>query len=306
MQAASSHTGSQRWLVPILLAIIVPLLFAALPGEPVQTLARDAGLMKSVRHEIALLHAVRIRFRQARDTEPDIFAGRSIQAPTLAIAGAARALDGMTDVAAVRDAIDAYARAFKGVVADRHDIEPAAQPMPVSAPSHTIEALLGLLQTTDETRLREPLLAMQQAAASWSLARNPGDAEQISHWSGIFAARLDGVTLAQATRSHLLATLAAYEHAVLSTQDGSLRQRPGQERLQAAAHRVEAVLANADRVLAAEQRRLNETFAASCVSFVWSLGAALTASLSIVGLMACGRRAFEHGAMRTGRCEPGM
>ena len=33
MQVALSHPGSQRWLVPIQLGIIVPLLFAALPGE---------------------------------------------------------------------------------------------------------------------------------------------------------------------------------------------------------------------------------------------------------------------------------
>src|SRR5206468_2344257 len=112
---------------------------------------------------------------------------------------------------------------------------------------------LGHLQASDEARLQEPLLAMRLAAAALRMERDPKLAEQVSRWSGIIAAQLDRTAIPQGTRVKLLAGLAAYEHAVLGTQDALPRQPLEVARLRPTARAVEIALANADRALTAEQ-----------------------------------------------------
>ena len=201
-------------------------------------------------------------------------------------------------VAALEDAIAAYAQSFTRVTAVQRYAESATEPLLVSAPSNMIESVLGQLQTREEARLREPLLAMRLAEATLLAERDPRSADQVSHWAGIFAARLDEMAIPRGTRTNLMAKLAAYEHAVLSTHETLLRQQPGREGPQAAASAVEAALANANRVLNAEQQRLSEAFEVACNGFVWSFGAVLAASLSIVGLGVFGQTVFDHGLVR--------
>jgi len=307
MQVASSHPGWQRWLVPILLAIIVPLLFAALPGEPLQNLATDAGLVKHVRIEMATLHAVQTEFQQARAAEPDVLSAPSGQTEKLTMSGARRAVDRLgaeggpadENVPALRNAIEGYAQAFTHGTAVRRYAEPPIQPLLVSTQSNAIESVLGQLQTRDEARLREPLLAMRLADATLRSGRDPRAAEHVSYWAGIFAARLDEVAIPPGTRSNLLARLAAYQHTIFSKYDALLLQQPDRDGPQAAALAVEVALANADRAVTAEQQRLNETFQLAGKRFVWSLVAALAASLLIVGAGVFGRMPLAHGIART-------
>jgi hypothetical protein len=268
MQVASSHSDWRRWMMPIVLGISLPLLFAALPGGPVQSLVRYGGQMKHVRTEIAALHTVRVGFQQ------DGLSGLSKSA----ISGVRQSLDGVTskNVAVLRDAIDLYAQRY-------------SEPLPVDTSSGAIELVLGQLQTADEARLREPLLAMHAAEAILRLERDPHAADQMSRWAGVFAARLDGIALPQGTRTNLLARLTAYQRDVLSAAD---KQGSG-------ALAVETALTNAERALAADQQQATNAFEGACKRFLWSFGAALAASLLIVGGVAFGRTALDHGGART-------
>jgi hypothetical protein len=307
MQLASSYPGWQRWVMPVLLSIIVPLLFAALPGEPLQILARDAGLVKQARTDIAMLHAVRTGFQQVRETERDILSGRSAEAQKLAISGIRRALNRMTgksgpeaeNVAALQDAIEGYARTLTHETAVRRYDEPPMQPLLVSAASNAIESVLGQLQTRDAARLQEPLLAMRLAEANLRSEQEPRSAEQVSRSAVIFAARLDEMAIPPGTRTRLLARLAAYQHAVFSTDDALLLRPTGRNGPQAAARAVDTALANADYAMTAAQQRLNETFQTAGNRFVWSYGAALAAALLIIGGGLFGRMALDHGLART-------
>jgi hypothetical protein len=300
MQLVSSHPGLQRWLLPILLAIIVPLLFAALPGEPLHRLAQDAGLVKHVRTEIALLHAVRDGFQQVLQAEPAMPSGHSVRKLTISLDGmAAEGSPESERMAALRDAFEAYAWAATPDVTVERYAEPTTQPLLASVPSHTIGSVLGHLQASDEARLQEPLLAMRLAEAAMRFQRDPRLAEQLSRWAAIFAARLDEMVIPQGTRTNLLEWLAVYEHAALSVHDAVPRQQPGRERSQAAAHTVEAALADADHALTAEQQRLDNAFTVACKGFLWSFIAALGAALLIVGGAMFGRMAQDHGAARS-------
>jgi hypothetical protein len=305
MQMALSHPGSPHWLMPILLGIIVPLLFVALPGEPLQIVAKDAGLVKHVRTQIAMLHAVRARFQQMREAEQDVLSGRSNAAREFAIFDVRRSLDKMAATASsangLREAIEAYARTFAHEVTTERYGEPTTEARLVSAPANAIELVLGQLQTSDEARLREPLLAMRLAEAALRSGRDPRSADQLSRWAGIFAARLDEMVIPQGTRANLMGRLAAYEHAVLDLPDALPRQQIDPEGTASAARAVETALANADRALTAEQRHLNETFEAACEEFVWTFAASLGAALLIVGGGVFGRRAFDHGVTLTWR-----
>jgi hypothetical protein len=222
VQIALSNPGLRRWWVPILLAVVVPLLFAALPGEPLQILATDAGPVKHVRTEV--------------EVAPYVLSGRSAQISKLRFSGVRRA--GMAaeaspesgNVAAMRDAV-----LTAGIA---------------GAPSNAIDSVLGQLQASDETRLQEPWLAMRLAAMRSE--RDPRLAEQVSHWAAIFAARLDELVIPQGTRTNLLARLAAYERAVLSVRDALPRQQVDREAAQAAARTAEAALAAADRASTAK------------------------------------------------------
>jgi hypothetical protein len=300
-----SHPGLQRWLLPILLAILVPLLFAALPGEPLQTLARDAGLVKHVRNEMAALHAVRDGFRQVLEAEPVALSGHSAQVQTLTVSGVGQALDRIAAEAGpasehgatLRDAVEAYAWTLtRGAAVDRYG-GPTRQL--ASAPSHAIEAALGRLQAGDEARLREPLVAMHQAEAAMRFQRDPRLADQVSHGAAIFAARLDAMAIPPGTRTHLLARLAAYEHAVLKPDDALPRLQVDLEGTQAAVRSVEAALAAADRALTAEQLRLDNAFEAACKGFLWSFAAALGAALSIVGAGIFGGIGLDYRVARS-------
>ncbi len=284
MQVALSHPGPQRWLLPIVLGVLVTLVFAALPGGPFRILAKDALLAKQVRAEITMVHMARTVFQQARDHEPGVLSGVSRALDR--IAGDASP-DGEA-VAALRDAIVGYDQALRQVRA-----------VPSAEPSDVIELTLGQLQAGDEARLREPLLAMRLAEAAMLSEPDPRSADQVSHWAGVFAARLAGMAIPEGTRSTLLARLAAYENGVLGTQGSQLRQQSVQATLQAAAQTVDTALGNADRVLTAERQRLNKTFAAAFEAFARWFGAALAASLTIVALGAFGRTAFGLGLART-------
>jgi hypothetical protein len=296
MQVASSHSGWQRWMLPILLGIAALLLFAALPGQPLQNLARDAGLMTHVRTEIATLHAARTGFQPARPAERDVWSGRSTPAQTLAISGVRQALDRMTgaagpvgeSVAAVRDTIAADELTRAAAVA--RDAEPAAPALPANA----MDSVLGNLQARDEARLQEPLLAMRLAEAGLRSGRDPRLAAQMSRAAGIFATRLDELAIPQGTRTTLKASLAVYEHAVLSLPNASARPWVDQQSSQLAARVVEHAPANADRTLAAEQRRVNHAFETGGNGFLWSFGAALL----IVGGAWFGRMALDRGMAR--------
>jgi hypothetical protein len=301
MQVASSHSGWRRWIMPVLLGIILPLLFAALPGEPLQILARDASLVKQVRTEIATLHAVKTAFKQLQEADKDVASGQSSQLQTVTISGVRRALDRMpgNDIAGtLRNAFEAYAQALARAVPTARSTEPAMRPLLINAPTNSIDILLGHLQASDEARLQEPLLAMRLAAAALRMERDPQLAEQVSRWSGIIAAQLDRMAIPQGTRVKLLAGLAAYEHAVLGTQDALPRQPPDVARLQPAARAVQIALANADRALTAEQRRLINAFEVASSGFLWLLAAALGTSLLIVGFGAFGREAPARGVVR--------
>ena len=304
MHVSLSHPRWERWVLPVLLGIILPLLFAALPGEPLQILARDASLVKQVRTGIATLHAVRTAFEQLREADRDVVSGRSSRAQTLTISGIRRALDRMPgkdvaasdQIAALRNAFETYAQALTRTVPVAHDTDPAMRPLLISAPANVIDSLLGHLQASDEARLQEPLLAMRMAAAALRFERDPRLAEQVSRRSRIIAAQLDRMAIPPGVRAKLLAGLAAYEHAVLGMQDALPRQALDMARLQPTA--VEITLANADRALTAEQRRLTDAFEVASHGFLWSFAAALGASLLIVGFGAFGHRAVDHGVVR--------
>jgi hypothetical protein len=288
-------------LPPILLAIFVPLLFAALPGQPLQILARDAGLVKHVRTEIAMLHAVRNGFQQALE-EPAMLSAHSARVRTLTISGVGRRLDRMAaeggpeseNVAALRDALEAYTWTLtRGAAVERYN-EPTTQPLMISAPSSAIESVLGRLQAKDEARLQEPLLAMRLADAAMRSKRDPQLADQVSRWAVIFAVRLDEIAIPPGTRTNLLARLAAFEHAILSVD----QQVVDRDRTQAVTRTVEAALAAADRALTAEQQRLNNVFEVACNGFLWSFVAALGAALLIVGGGMFGPVARDRGMAR--------
>jgi hypothetical protein len=306
MQVSSSHTGCQRWVLPVLLGICLPLLFAALPGEPLQILAKDASLVKRVRTEMASLHAVQTAFKQLQEADRDAVSGRPSQAQTLTISGIRQALDrmpgndvaGSEQIAALRNAFETYAETLARAIPVARYTEPAIRPLLMSAPANAIDSLLGHLQASDEVRLQEPLLAMRLAVAALRIERDPQLAEQVSRWSGIIAAQLDRMAIPQGTRAKLLAGLAAYEHAVLGTQDALPRQPLDVARLPPTPREVEIALANADRALTVEQQRLIKAFEVSSNGFLWSLAAALGASLLIVGFGAFGRGASDHGAVR--------
>jgi hypothetical protein len=300
VQAALSHPGTPRWLVPVLLGIVVPLLLAALPGESWQIVARDADLVKHVRAEVALLHEVQTRFAQA---EQDGVSGRSPQARQHAISDVQRAIamianenPAIANVEALRDAIATYAQAITQDLTVEGYVDPETQARLVSAQAHAVGSILGQLQSGDEARLREPLQAMRVAETTELYDRDPHAADQFSRLAGIFTARVDGMAIPQGTRASLTARLVAYEHAVLSLPNALARQHV--EAAAASARAVEAALDNVDRALTAEQRRLNRTFEAACKGFVWSIIAALGASLLIVGTGVFGRAAFDHGLVR--------
>jgi hypothetical protein len=71
-----------------------------------------------------------------------------------------------------------------------------------------------------------------------------------------------------------------------------------QDTPQAAARTVVKALANAEHGLISEQQRLNHAFADAGSLFVWSLIAAMVASLLIVGAGAFERLGLGHGVVR--------
>lgn len=314
MQRTLSHPGRQRWLGPTLLAIVVPLLFAALPGEPLQMLAREASQVKQAGNDIATLRVVRTGFVQAHAAEPDAISARPTPAHTMAIAGVRRELNHIVPAggpageyaAVLRDAIEGYAQAVLSAGAVGRYATPAMQPLPTGTSSHAIQSVLGQLQAQDEARLREPLLAMHLAEANLRSGPEPRSADQVSRWAETFAARLDKMAIPQGTRASLLTKLAAYQHAILSPRDALPVRQPDRNGAQAAVHTVETALVNADRAFIAEQDRRYETFARTGRRLVWSFGTALAASLLIVGwgiVRTHGRRS-RHGASRACEVKP--
>src|SRR3984957_4018000 len=129
------HPGLQRGLLAILFAIVGALLFAALPGASLPSMAKDAALVKHVRTEIATLHALRAGFQQVQ-AEPTMLSGRSARVRKLA-----NSLDGMAagrpeseHVATLQDALAAYTwTVTRGVAVERY-ADQTTRPLRVTRP----------------------------------------------------------------------------------------------------------------------------------------------------------------------------
>ncbi len=96
---------------------------------------------------------------------------------------------------------------------------------PANAPAEAIDATLTLLRSGDEAALREPFMGMRLAERAFRSGGDAWSAGQLSRWAGIFATRLDQVTIPTGTRAALAGLLAVYEHDVLT--DGATMPRPG-------------------------------------------------------------------------------
>jgi len=300
MQAVLSLSGPRRWLVPVALGVVVPLIFVTLPGTPARTLAEDTGLARDVGGEIAALNSVRIGFLQARLAERDAVPGEASQAHAAAVSGIRRTLDSMRDgtggvsgdMAALRAAIDRYAQAVTSTATP----DQATEMLPKPPPADAIDAMLGQLRTQDEALLREPLLDMRLAEMAIRPGGDAPSARRLSRSAEIFAARLDEMAIPVGTRASLARKIAAYEHDALSEND-VLFQEPTDAAIHQAVSAVETAMANADGALTARQQLVTDASDTARARLRWLLGAAL--GISALVMAACGfafgrTAAFEH------------
>ena len=102
---------------------------------------------------------------------------------------------------------------------------------PVPSTINAIDAILGQLDTHDETLLRVPLLAMCTAGAKARSGRDKEAVALVSVFAEIFAARLNEVRVPERTRAALAAKLVIYEHDLLHENEPMLASaRSGQAR----------------------------------------------------------------------------
>ncbi len=113
----------------------------------------------------------------------------------------------------------------------------------------SIEALLGQLDTSDESTLREALSGMRDAAtAHWS----PLDAEAgtlVSWWVEEFSTRLAAAIIPAGTRERLTAKLSSWQHGIGASIDGARNVPLGTANVSVS---VAPTLENADVALPAE------------------------------------------------------
>ena len=112
--------------------------------------------------------------------------------------------------------------------------------------SRSIEALLGQLNTRDESTLREALSGMSDAGRVHLSLLDPETGQLVSSWAEEFSTRLAAATIPAGARERLTAELASWEHGIGTSIDVS---RNDPHRTANVSFSVAATSENADTAL---------------------------------------------------------